>query len=81
MFEPPSHREPAHQKISRHATSEHGTAVSITWLIDLDELPTGLRYARDRVDGAIKVVITPQVVLGRPAGSSVAAFAEMEPLT
>ena len=30
----------------------------------LDELPTGLRYARDRIDGAIKVVIKPQIVRG-----------------
>ena len=33
----------------------------------LDELPTGLRYARDRIDGAIKVVIKPQELKGSPA--------------
>lgn len=42
----------------------------------LDELPTGLRYARDRIDGAIKVVITPQVVRGGVIGEPVHAFAE-----
>ena len=30
----------------------------------LDELPTGLRYARDKIDGAIKVVIRPQIIRG-----------------
>ena len=43
----------------------------------LDELPTGLRYARDRIDGAIKVVITPQVIRGSASGTPVPAFAEM----
>jgi 2-desacetyl-2-hydroxyethyl bacteriochlorophyllide A dehydrogenase len=43
----------------------------------LDELPTGLRYARDRVDGAIKVVVKPQVLRGEAAlGQAVPAFAE-----
>jgi L-iditol 2-dehydrogenase len=42
----------------------------------LDELPTGLRYARDRIDGAIKVVITPQVVRGGTVDKPVRAFAE-----
>jgi L-iditol 2-dehydrogenase len=42
----------------------------------LDELPTGLRYARDRIDGAIKVVIRPQVVRGGTIGEPVHAFAE-----
>jgi L-iditol 2-dehydrogenase len=42
----------------------------------LDELPTGLRYARDRIDGAIKVVIKPQVVRGGTIGEPVHAFAE-----
>jgi L-iditol 2-dehydrogenase len=42
----------------------------------LDELPTGLRYARDRIDGAIKVVIKPQVVRGGTVDKPVHAFAE-----
>jgi L-iditol 2-dehydrogenase len=42
----------------------------------LDELPTGLRYARDRIDGAIKVVIKPQVVRGGMVDTPVHAFAE-----
>ena len=42
----------------------------------LDELPTGLRYARDRIDGAIKVVIKPQIVRGTSIDKSVPAFAE-----
>ncbi|MGH9257290.1 MAG: zinc-dependent alcohol dehydrogenase [Vicinamibacterales bacterium] len=42
----------------------------------LDELPTGLRYARDRVDGAIKVVITPQIVRGKAIDKPVHAFAD-----
>lgn len=33
----------------------------------LDELPTALRYARERIDGAIKVVVTPQTVSGHGA--------------
>jgi L-iditol 2-dehydrogenase len=28
----------------------------------LDELPTALRYAREKIDGAIKVVIKPQSI-------------------
>jgi 2-desacetyl-2-hydroxyethyl bacteriochlorophyllide A dehydrogenase len=49
-----------------------------THTFSLDDLPTGLRYARDRVDGAIKVVITPQVIRGSAStsGASVPAFAE-----
>jgi L-iditol 2-dehydrogenase len=43
----------------------------------LDELPTGLRYARDRIDGAIKVVIKPQVVRGDTIDTPVHAFAEL----
>jgi L-iditol 2-dehydrogenase len=39
-------------------------------------LPTGLRYARDRIDGAIKVVIKPQVVRGGMVDTPVHAFAE-----
>ena len=46
-----------------------------THTFSLDELPTGLRYARDRVDGAIKVVITPQVVRGRTSDMPQPAFA------
>jgi L-iditol 2-dehydrogenase len=42
----------------------------------LDELPTGLRYARDRVDGAIKVVIQPQIIRGTVVDTPVHAFAE-----
>jgi L-iditol 2-dehydrogenase len=42
----------------------------------LDELPTGLRHARDRIDGAIKVVIKPQIVRGSTIDKSVPAFAE-----
>jgi threonine dehydrogenase-like Zn-dependent dehydrogenase len=42
----------------------------------LDELPTGLRYARDRIDGAIKVVIKPQVLRGTSLEDPVHAFAE-----
>ena len=42
----------------------------------LDELPTGLRYARDRIDGAIEVVIKPQVVRGGMVDTPVHAFAE-----
>jgi L-iditol 2-dehydrogenase len=42
----------------------------------LDELPTGLRYARDRVDGAIKVVIKPQIIRGPVLDTPVHAFAE-----
>ena len=30
----------------------------------LDELPTALRYSRERIDGAIKVVVKPQMVSG-----------------
>ena len=30
----------------------------------LDELPTALRYSRERIDGAIKVVIRPQTISG-----------------
>ena len=41
----------------------------------LDELPTGLRYARDRIDGAIKVVIRPQVIHGHVIDTPVHAFA------
>lgn len=32
----------------------------------LDELPTALRYARERIDGAIKVVVKPHVINGGP---------------
>jgi L-iditol 2-dehydrogenase len=42
----------------------------------LDELPTGLRHARDRIDGAIKVVIKPQIMRGSTVDNSVPAFAE-----
>jgi L-iditol 2-dehydrogenase len=42
----------------------------------LDELPTGLRYARDRVDGAIKVVIKPQIIRGTVVDTPVHAIAE-----
>ena len=42
----------------------------------LDQLPTGLRFARDRIDGAIKVVIKPQVLKGMPPAHAVPAFAE-----
>jgi L-iditol 2-dehydrogenase len=31
----------------------------------LDDLPTALRYARDRVEGAIKVVVRPRGVAVR----------------
>jgi len=42
----------------------------------LDELPTGLRYARDRIDGAIKVVIKPQIIRGKTLDTPMHAFAE-----
>ena len=42
----------------------------------LDEPPTWPRYARDRIDGAIKVVIKPQVARGADADKPVHAFAE-----
>jgi L-iditol 2-dehydrogenase len=47
-----------------------------THTFPLDELPKGLRYSRDRIDGAIKVVIRPQVLSGKHLDRPVPAFAE-----
>jgi L-iditol 2-dehydrogenase len=30
----------------------------------MDDLPTALRYSKERIDGAIKVVVKPQTVSG-----------------
>lgn len=42
----------------------------------LDELPDALRYARDRVEGAIKVVIKPQIMTGDPVRNAAHAVAQ-----
>jgi len=46
----------AQQKIDASPVHTHTFA--------LDELPTALRYSRERIDGAIKVVVKPQTVSG-----------------
>jgi threonine dehydrogenase-like Zn-dependent dehydrogenase len=42
----------------------------------LDELPNALRYARDKVEGAIKVVIKPQILSGQAASTTTHAVAQ-----
>jgi threonine dehydrogenase-like Zn-dependent dehydrogenase len=41
----------------------------------LDELPTALRYARERIDGAIKVVVKPQIIRASAADAATHAAA------